>query len=57
MIEIDSNGKPILRGAHESFMVRKIHNVMVVQSRENWTVADVQKAIKDAKAGIVYDRA
>jgi hypothetical protein len=52
----DTKGNQILNGADTNPMVRKIHNVKVVQSRKGWKYADVEKAIADAKAGIVYDR-
>jgi len=54
--EYDTKGNQILTGAHASYMARKLHNVMVVQSRKGSTLADAEKAIADAKAGIVYDR-
>ncbi len=56
MIETDRNGLPIIRGAHSNFMAQKLHNVKVAQSRKGWKMADIEKAIADAKAGIVYDR-
>ncbi len=33
-----------------------LHNIKIAQSRRGWRYADVEKAIADAKAGIVYDR-
>ncbi len=55
-IETDSKGKVILRGAHRIPAARRLHNMMVVQSRRGWKYADIEKAIADANAGIVYDR-
>ncbi len=55
-METDTKGNVILRGAHTNPMVRKLHNIKVVQSRQGWKYADIEKAIADAKAGIVYDR-
>ncbi len=54
--DTDSNGKPILKGAHTNPQVRMLHNIKVAQSRPGWRYADVLKAMEDAKAGMVYDR-
>ena len=54
--DTDSNVKPILKGAHTNPQVRMLHNIKVAQSRKGWKYADVEKAIHDAKAGMVYDR-
>lgn len=52
----DSKGNQILNGADTNPKVRMLHNIKVVQSRKGWKYAHVEKAIADAKAGIVYDR-
>lgn len=36
--------------------MRKIHNIKVVQSKAGWTMAQVTKAIVDAKAGVEYSK-
>lgn len=35
--------------------VRLLHNIKAVQSRKGWTLAEVEKAMADAKAGIAYE--
>ncbi len=56
VMETDSNGRPILKGAHANPQVRMLHNIKVAQSRPGWKYADVLKAMEDGKTGVVYDR-
>jgi hypothetical protein len=55
--ENDKKRKVPPLGTHSNLHLRELHNVRVVRERLDFTDADVEKAIADARAGIVYDSA